>query len=277
MGPFDDDFFDAAYFDVEIDGTAALTGLGSLDATGALTLVLGAADLSGLGALDGGAGAVFVFALADLTGNGVLTVHGRVVGAGPRPRPYADAGGAGGGYYTSPIGKGSAKLRMTLPRVYTRKPELPHLPKGLYDVEKSLTVPLPIGEEGERQQRWLAFRAKTQASYPEFIAFEFLTTVKKLTPGIDFYFQYSFLGGRTAFGGFVLDFFFPIAKMAWFIQGLHFHYTNPSDRGRDKIATTIVASRGVDVVEVFEDDIINRTSYTLEHAYKGQEIRRALL
>lgn len=193
----------------------------------------------------------------------------------PIGRPYADPGGGGGSSYLTGK-KATGKLTMHLPRVYTRQPELPYLHKDLWHPDENLEVPIPIGAEAERQARWAVFRQKTQASYPEFIAYEWLRDVKKRVPDVDFYFQYSFLGGRTSFGGFVLDFFFPIDKIAWFIQGLHFHYTNPDDRGRDIMAIQVVASRGVNVVQVFEDDIIQRTEYTLDRAYLGQQIQRSL-
>jgi len=183
--------------------------------------------------------------------------------------------GGGGGYIWKRRRSYNYPTKINPPRLSRHKPELLP-PRREFDPGKIIPVELPSDEEENRVARWQAFRALNQSSYPEFICYEWLVNKKKLRPGLDFQFQYPFLGGRTQFGGFVLDFFFPIRRMAWFIQGLHFHYTNAKDRGRDQLAVFQVASRGVDVVEIFEDDIIQRTEYTLERAWLGQSIKRLL-
>lgn len=183
--------------------------------------------------------------------------------------------GGGGGLIWKPLKKYGAQTIIKTPRLYSAKVELPQ-PRRETDPAKLLKTELPLNEEQNREQRWLAFREQTNASYPEFICFEWLTTKKKLKSGLDFYFQYPFLGGRTQYGGFVLDFFFPFRRMAWFVQGLHFHYTSAKDRGRDKLSVAQVASRGVVVVELWEDDLIQRTEYALERAWRGEQIRRAM-
>lgn len=132
---------------------------------------------------------------------------------------------------------------------------------------------LPSDAEELRQGRWEDFRASRRAaSYPEFICFEWLENVKNLQEGIDFVFQFPVLGGKTQFGGFVLDFFFPGHSLAWFVQGLEFHFVDPQDRARDRLAKAIVSGRGVRVVEVFEDDVIQRTQLTLEKAWNGEQV-----
>lgn len=135
-------------------------------------------------------------------------------------------------------------------------------------------VDLPEDVEANRLTRWEAFRAHSAASYPEFICWEWLTKRKKLKPDVDFIFQDPILGGRTQFGGFVLDFYFPFMRMAWFIQGLQFHHTKPEDRARDLLATTIVSNRGILVIEIFEDDIFQREEYTLSRAFRGVQVSR---
>lgn len=136
-------------------------------------------------------------------------------------------------------------------------------------------VKVPPDEEALRYERWQQFRASRRAaSYPEFICFEWLEQVKNLEEGIDFVFQYPVLGGKTRFGGFVLDFFFPGRQLSWFVQGLEFHYVDSEDRARDRLAKALVSSRGVVAVEVFEDDIIQRTKLTLEKAWNGEQLSR---
>ena len=135
-------------------------------------------------------------------------------------------------------------------------------------------VPLPSDQEAVRVARWEAFRARTAASYPEFICYEWLVLKKKLKPNTDFVFQSPIFGGRTAFGGFVLDFYFPDRRMAWFVQGLRYHFTKTTDRARDILAVAAVSARGINVVQLFEDYIITREEYTLVHAFRGEQISR---
>ena len=136
-------------------------------------------------------------------------------------------------------------------------------------------IALPGDQEAERQQRWEAFRAMQAASYPEFICYEWLIYKKRQIPNVDFIFQSPIFGGRTEFGGFVLDFYFPDREMAWFIQGLRFHFTKTTDRARDFLAKAAVAAKGIIVVELFEDDILMREDYTLGHAWQGQQVSRS--
>lgn len=168
----------------------------------------------------------------------------------------------------------------------SQPPQAPSFPKvpeppgvDRYAAPKGLTFKAkfkqPPDEEELRQQRWTAFRSgRRAASYPEFICFEFLEKQKKLKEGVDFVFQFPVLGGKTRFGGFVLDFYIVNRRLAWFVQGLEFHFVDPEDRARDRMARAIVSSRGVQVVEVFEDDIIQRTQLTLEKAWNGSQVSR---
>lgn len=162
-----------------------------------------------------------------------------------------------------------------------RAPQTPRLPP-IQRVEapenrplKGPAVDLPPDEEDLRQERWQNFRAtRRAASYPEFICFEWLENRKGLIENVDFVFQYPLFGGKTQFGGFVLDFFFAGKQMAWFVQGLQFHYVDPKDRARDKLAKLMVSSRGVHVVELFEDDLLQRDEYTLRSAWEGRQVSR---
>lgn len=151
------------------------------------------------------------------------------------------------------------------PLAIYRLPETPIIPKPAVD--------MPADPEDERKARWQNFNSTVRhASYPEFICYEWLQTNKKLEPDIDFVFQYPVLGGKTQFGGFVLDFYIGPRNMAWFIQGLEFHYVDARDRARDRLAKAIVSDRGILVVELFEDDILQRTTRTLESAWNGVQV-----
>lgn len=160
-----------------------------------------------------------------------------------------------------------------------RNPEAPKIPGKQYlgrtpaRIFAGPRVALPEDEEDKRKADWEAFRAgRRAASYPEFLCFDWLERVKKMTENVDFVFQFPVMGGKTRFGGFVLDFFFPGRGLAWFVQGLEFHFVDPQDRARDRLARAIVSGRGVRVVEVFEDDIIQRTNLTLERAMNGEQV-----
>lgn len=139
---------------------------------------------------------------------------------------------------------------------------------------KSPAPAMPKNAEDNRQARWEASRASLGFSYPEFICYEWLTLRKKLKPYVDFFPQYGVSGGRTFLGGAVIDFHFPILRIDWFVQGLRFHFKTPVQRGRDIIEKLQSAQRGFIPVELFEDDIIQRTESTLSQALKGIQVSR---
>lgn len=137
-------------------------------------------------------------------------------------------------------------------------------------------VPIP-GEQTEardaRFEAWKAKRGDSQASLPEFIVWEFLVFTKKQVEGVDFLYQDPFSGGRTAVGGFVLDFLLIVPQIAWRIQGERFHLFFPQDRARDVLGREILEGRGIMVLDLFENDIMTRPSLTLESAWNGQELQ----
>ncbi len=91
----------------------------------------------------------------------------------------------------------------------------------------------PDEQEAAFLERFEAWRAGTNGSLPEFVVWEFLTITKNQLPGFDFVFQHPVLGGRTRFGGFILDYFFQMRMEGWRIQGERFHLEKPRDRARD--------------------------------------------
>jgi hypothetical protein len=62
--------------------------------------------------------------------------------------------------------------------------------------------------------------------------------------------------------------------MAWLVQGLEWHHVDPSARARDQLVKAILAGKNMTVVEVFEDDVIQRTTLTLDNAWGGRQVSR---
>ena len=138
-------------------------------------------------------------------------------------------------------------------------------------------IPLPPEGDEEVRRRFDVWRARTSGSLPEFIVYEWLTFVKKQVEGVDYLFQHPLLGGRTEFGGFVLDFYFPIKRTGWRIQGERFHLLQTRDRARDAIAKALLEGRGIKTLDLWEDDILTRTNFVLNSAWEGRELHRASL
>jgi very-short-patch-repair endonuclease len=133
-------------------------------------------------------------------------------------------------------------------------------------------IPLPPDQDQELLARFEGWRAVTAGSLIEFIVWEWLVNKKRQVPGVDFVYGWAIFGGRTQFGGYVLDFLFPLQKMGWRIQGLRWHRTNPDDRARDQIAAQLLESRGIKVVDLWEDSILTRTEFTLQKAWQGESV-----
>jgi hypothetical protein len=133
---------------------------------------------------------------------------------------------------------------------------------------------LPEEQEDARLARYQAFQQTVRdASYIEFICYEWLLR-RGLVEGVDFVFRSPLFGGRGRLQGLEIDFEFPTRGLAWLVQGLQFHYVKPEQRTRDLIAKVRLASRGYIVVELFEDDIMQRAEYTLAHAIQGEQVSR---
>ena len=178
---------------------------------------------------------------------------------------------------------GRPTVRTTVPRP-PQPFELPRTPlphkrvqTGQFGVElrplAEPSIPLPANEDEDFLQRFTVWHQATNGSLPEYICWEFLVFQKKMEPGIDFVFQNPILGGRTEFGGFVLDYFFPATRMGWRVQGERFHRLLSKDRARDDVAEATLSSRGIDpIIELWEDDLITRPIRVLEMALRGQEV-----
>jgi len=130
---------------------------------------------------------------------------------------------------------------------------------------------MPSDVEEDRLARYAAWRAQTNGSLLEFIVWEWLVGKKKQIPGVDFVFQHPVFGGRTQFGGYLLDFYFPLQRMGWRVMGLRWHRTNPDDRARDNLAKQLLSSKGMRVIDLFEDDLMERPDFVLNKAWRGEQ------
>ena len=129
-------------------------------------------------------------------------------------------------------------------------------------------IPIPDGGDELFEGLYLEWRAVYNGSKPEFITFQYLVERRKQEVNIDFLFQYPLLGGRTRFGGFILDFFFPIRREAWRVQGERFHRLLAKDRAKDAIARVILAQRGLTVLDLWESDLLTRPDFVLDLAWE---------
>lgn len=137
-------------------------------------------------------------------------------------------------------------------------------------------VPLPDTDLEEFQQRYQQWRGRYPAgSVPEFIVYEYLTKRKKWRDGLEFKYQYGLLGGRTKYGGLVIDFFItPPYNMAWNVQGLRYHLQDPADRAKVILQNAEMEKRGYITINLWEDDLIERPTFTIEAALRGESTKR---
>ena len=133
-------------------------------------------------------------------------------------------------------------------------------------------IPMPPEQDQALADRAAAWMAAYHGSLPEFVVWDWLVGTKKQRPGVDFIYQSPIMGGRTSFGGFVADFYFPLQQMVWNVQGLRWHWSNPDDRARDMIAKQLLAGRGIVLLFLWEDDILVRPGLTLEKAWRGEQL-----
>jgi len=90
---------------------------------------------------------------------------------------------------------------------------------------------------------------------------------------IEFQFQTSIKGGFFELGGAVVDFLIPDLWLAWRVQGEHWH-RGIAPEGRDLIQREMLAEMGYTVVDLWGEDITNKTNETLTKAMLGEEMLR---
>ena len=165
-----------------------------------------------------------------------------------------------------------------------RAPRIPQIGKRRRVVERKgrelrplapVEVPMPPDQDEVLLARWEAWRALTGGSLPEYIVWQWLVNKKKQVPGVDFLYQHPMFGGRTAFGGYLVDYFFPGRRMGWRVMGLRWHRTNPDDRARDSIAKQLLSSEDILIIDLYEDDLMTRDTFTLEKAWRGESVSTA--
>ena len=135
---------------------------------------------------------------------------------------------------------------------------------------------IPIVEEQEEAllARFETWRATTNGSLPEFIVWEFLTINKKQVPQVDFVYQHPLFGGRTHHGGYILDFYFPLRREGWNVQGERYHLEAPQSRARDAIMKAQLTAEGMKVILLWEDDLLSRPDFVLSLAWeRGESVR----
>ncbi len=93
-------------------------------------------------------------------------------------------------------------------------------------------------------------------SLPEFIVFQTLVRIGHI-PDVTFTFQSPLSGGRLERGGVIIDFLFiDPPDLAINVQGVFFHYEQGvTVRARDEMARVHLASLGIDLIFIDEDDV----------------------
>ena len=105
-------------------------------------------------------------------------------------------------------------------------------------------------------------------SLPEYLVYESLTEKFGKKDGLDFSYQSSLLGGRLNKGGVVLDFSFSNPPdLAINVQGEYYHY----GKGKfvtqnDMFARQVIASQGITLIFIDENDILNDVDYYVREA-----------
>jgi hypothetical protein len=135
-------------------------------------------------------------------------------------------------------------------------------------------LPLDASDDAEILKRFQEWQGSfPNGSLPEFIVWEYLVGKRELNANIDFVYQQSFSGGRTIFGGFVLDYYFPNKSEGWLIQGERYHLLNPRDRATNEIVKAQLNSDGIRALELWESDLLTRPDFVMDAAwYRSEEI-----
>lgn len=164
--------------------------------------------------------------------------------------------------------------------VMPQAPKVPRAPARRRTFEREgreqrpfkMEFPIPDEENEKLLEEFAGWHAATNGSWPEFICWKWLVNAKQQREGIDFFFQHPLFGGRTVYGGFLLDFYFPQKGMGWRVMGIRWHLHQPRDRARDLVAKQTLESRGIRLVDIWEDHLETSKQHTLELAWRGQEV-----
>ena len=89
---------------------------------------------------------------------------------------------------------------------------------------------------------------------------------------VDFEFQSHLIGGyNRELGDAIVDFVLLKAKIALRVQGEYWH-TSVQEKARDTIQKERLRGLGYTVVDLWEDDLLERFEYVMQQAIKGEEI-----
>ena len=89
--------------------------------------------------------------------------------------------------------------------------------------------------------------------------------------GIAFKFQTSLMGGFYQLGGAVVDFIITDRNLAWRIFGEYYH-RGVEKEGSDLIQREMLTELGFTIVDIWGDDVKDRTDQTLNLALEGREV-----
>lgn len=95
-----------------------------------------------------------------------------------------------------------------------------------------------------------------------------------LLPDVDFQYQANILGGRQRAGGAVNDFILGAFNLVLQVQGVYFHYSSTEQSGKDLIVAAQIASYGLQVIPIDEDDAMNRPRGVVAAALRGEDVSR---
>lgn len=95
-------------------------------------------------------------------------------------------------------------------------------------------------------------------------------------PGEDFTYQYPLDGGRLSTGGVIIDFlFYNPPNLAVNVQGIYYHYELGAETiGRDRIVREQLASQGITLIFVDEDDLEQDPKGVTEAALEFRDTSR---
>lgn len=155
--------------------------------------------------------------------------------------------------------------------------ELPGIPKketftGAFpSLIPAIQISSPTGIP-EYERRMAEWRQRFPVmSDLEFIVMDYLTRKKGWKLGREFEYQTPIAGGRTIYGGFLVDFLVR-PDLALQPQGERWHLQQPMDRARLRVEKMLLTSRGYEVIYLWESDLLNRTQYTMEAALRRQQV-----
>ncbi len=165
---------------------------------------------------------------------------------------------------------------MRTKRVFTTPTMLPVVPKLKAALAEPPTgfpqQPPPQAQEGENKFLTPAFIqgfGNWRAGYPQgtildFLVWTYLTQTKQWENHYQFEFKYPVLGGHAK-----ADFYVHVDRIVMQVKGFVY-----GERRNDALSTAtelLMRKQRYRVVNLYEDDLIYRTSFTIENALVGQQ------